>query len=120
MTRMPRSVDAGAGAGVGRGIDRGVERNIELVGRGGPVAPETTLRFPRELPAGDEADVTCVFEWGDGKTFRVRQEIRKAEGTLAAEVTAVGGFMDLKERRLVADPREVLKEPATDPDPLGL
>ncbi|MEU2225635.1 thioesterase family protein [Streptomyces sp. NPDC018347] len=114
---MPRSVDAGAGAGVGRGIDR----DIELVGRGvGPVAPETTLRFPRGLPAGDEADVTCVFEWGDGKTFRVRQEIRKADGTLAAEVTAVGGFMDLKERRLVADPREVLKEPATDPDPLGL
>ncbi|GAB1338620.1 acyl-CoA thioesterase [Streptomyces sp. E-15] len=92
-----------------------------LVGRGvGPVALETTLRFLRELLAGDEVDVTCVFEWGDGKTFRVRPEIRKADGPLAAEVTAVGGFMDLKERRLVADPREVLKELATDPDPLGL
>ncbi|CAL9289733.1 acyl-CoA thioesterase [Streptomyces sp. SudanB182_2057] len=92
-----------------------------LVGRGvGPVALETTIGFRRELLAGDEVDVTCAFEWGDGKTFRIRQEIRKTDGTLAAEITAVGGIMNLTERKLVADPRAVLKELATDPGLFGL
>ncbi|MGW1594359.1 acyl-CoA thioesterase [Streptomyces sp. NPDC002343] len=92
-----------------------------LVGRGvGPVALETTIGFRRELLAGDEVDVTCAFEWGEGKTFRIRQEIRKTDGTLAAEVTAVGGVMDLTQRKLVADPRAVFKELATDPALFGL
>ncbi|WP_318200593.1 acyl-CoA thioesterase [Streptomyces sp. SCL15-4] len=92
-----------------------------LVGRGvGPVALETTIGFRRELLAGDEVDVTCAFEWGEGKTFRIRQEIRKTDGTLAAEVTAVGGIMDLTQRKLVADPRAVFKELATDPALFGL
>ncbi|MEU5083355.1 MULTISPECIES: acyl-CoA thioesterase [Streptomyces] len=92
-----------------------------LVGQGvGPVALETTIGFRRELLAGDEVDVTCAFEWGDGKTFRIRQEVRKTDGTLAAEITAVGGIMNLTERKLVADPRAVLKELATDPGVFGL
>ncbi|MEU9399299.1 acyl-CoA thioesterase [Streptomyces sp. NPDC048242] len=92
-----------------------------LVGRGvGPVALETTIRFRRELLAGDEVDITCAFEWTDGRTFRIRQEIRKLDGTLAAEVTAVGGLMDLEKRKLVTDPREVFKELAAEPALFGL
>ncbi|MEU3523975.1 acyl-CoA thioesterase [Streptomyces sp. NPDC038707] len=92
-----------------------------LMGRGvGPVALETTIGFRRELLAGDEVDVTCAFEWGDGKTFRIRQEIRRTDGTLAAEVTAVAGLMDLTARKLVADPRAVFKELAADPGLFGL
>jgi acyl-CoA thioester hydrolase len=87
-----------------------------LIGSGvGPVALETTIRYLRELLAGDEVEVTCAFEWGEGKTFRIRQTIRKQDGTVAAEITAVGGLMDLKERRLVANASEVLKGLATDP-----
>jgi acyl-CoA thioester hydrolase len=92
-----------------------------LIGRGvGPVALETTLRYRRELVAGDEVEVTCAFAWGEGKTFRIEQTIRKTDGTVAAEITAVGGLMDLKERRLVADPREYFKELASDPGLFGL
>ncbi|MGW2645321.1 acyl-CoA thioesterase [Streptomyces sp. NPDC001393] len=92
-----------------------------LVGQGvGPVALETTIRFRRELLAGDEVDVTCEFEWGGGRTFRIVQEIRKTDGTLAAEVSGVGGLLDLKERKLVADPREVFKELTTDLALFGL
>ncbi|POX63383.1 thioesterase [Streptomyces sp. Ru62] len=92
-----------------------------LVGRGvGPVALETTIRYRRELLAGDEVDVTCAFEWGEGKTFRIRQEVVKTDGTLAAEVVAVGGVMDLTARKLLADPREVFRELATDPALFGL
>ncbi|MER5195173.1 acyl-CoA thioesterase [Streptomyces sp. NPDC002755] len=86
----------------------------------GPVALETTIRYRRELLAGDEVDVTCVFEWGDGKTFRIRQTITKADGTVSAELTSVGGLLDLTERRMVAEPTVYFKELATDPGLFGL
>ncbi|MCI3271349.1 thioesterase family protein [Streptomyces cylindrosporus] len=92
-----------------------------LIGTGvGPVALETTIRYQRELVAGDEVEVTCGFEWGEGKTFRVQQTIRKKDGTVAAEITAVGGLMDLKARRLVTRPGDVFKELASDPGLFGL
>ncbi|EHN75135.1 acyl-CoA thioesterase [Streptomyces coelicoflavus] len=86
----------------------------------GPVALETTIRFRRELLAGDEVAVSCVFEWGGGKTFRIRQVVTKADGTVAAEIDAVGGLMDLTERRLVPDPRQRFKELAAEPELFGL
>ena len=91
-------------------------RQTDLVARGvGPVALETTIRFRRELLAGDEVEVTCAFEWGEGKTFRIVQLVRKTDGTVAAEIEAVGGLMDLGARKLVADPAQRLKELALDP-----
>ncbi|WP_404189246.1 acyl-CoA thioesterase [Streptomyces tauricus] len=88
----------------------------------GPVSLEMTVRYLRELRAGDEVEVTCGFDWGEGrgKTFRIEQTIRKTDRTVAAEITAVGGLMDLKERRLVADPREYFRALATDPRLFGL
>jgi len=98
----------------------GIGQN-ELIGSGvGPVVLETTIRYLRELRAGDEVEVTCGFVWGEGKTFGVEQTIRKADGTVAAEITAVGGLLDLQERRLVADPRAVFKALAPDPGAFGL
>ncbi|MEU0440232.1 acyl-CoA thioesterase [Streptomyces sp. NPDC006186] len=93
----------------------------QLVSTGvGPVALETTVRYRRELLAGDEVDVTCAFLWGEGKTFRMEQQIRKTDGTLAAEITGVGGLLGLKTRRLVADPRAHFKQLAADPGLFGL
>ncbi|MER5604082.1 acyl-CoA thioesterase [Streptomyces sp. NPDC002265] len=87
----------------------------------GPVALETTIRYRRELLAGDEVEVTCAFIWGEGKTFRIEQAIRRTDdGTVAAELTGVGGLMDLKERRLVADPRKHFRTLAADPALFGL
>ncbi len=92
-----------------------------LIGKGvGPVALETTIRYRRELLAGDEVEVTCVFDWSGGKTFRMEQTIRKADGTVAAEITAVGGLLDLAARKLIADPQDYFKELATDPSLFGL
>jgi acyl-CoA thioester hydrolase len=93
----------------------------ELLAKGvGPVVLETTIRYLRELRAGDEVEVTCAFEWGEGKTFRIAQTIRKADGTVSAEVSGVGGLLDLTERRLVKDPREVFRTLASAPDVFGL
>ena len=86
----------------------------------GPVNLQTTIRYHRELRAGDEVDVSCEFEWGGGKTMRVRQEFRRSDGELAAELASVGGLLDLDERRLLTDPRERWRGLARIPQLLGL
>jgi acyl-CoA thioester hydrolase len=86
----------------------------------GPVQLETSIRFHRELRAGDAVDVSCVFVWGDGKTFRVEQDFRHPDGTLVAELANVGGLLNLKERRLVADPAGRFRSLAVAPEVLGL
>ncbi|MEU1285143.1 thioesterase family protein [Kitasatospora sp. NPDC005856] len=96
-------------------------RQADLVAEGvGPVVLETTVKYLRELRAGDSVEVGCSFTWRDGKTFQLVQRLVREDGVLAAEITGVGGILDLTERRLVADPREPLRALATDPDLLGL
>lgn len=92
-----------------------------LVARGvGPVTVETTIRYRRELRAGDETEVSCVFVWGEGRSFRIEQRIVTADGTTAAEISAVCGLLDLQARTMVTDPQGRLRALATDPGLLGL
>jgi acyl-CoA thioester hydrolase len=87
----------------------------------GPVTLETTVRFLRELRLGHEVDVSCVFDWPGGRTGRVSQELRRADdGSLVAELSSVGGLLDLTARRLVADPGAVWRRLARRPELLGL
>lgn len=86
----------------------------------GPVALEATVRYRRELRGGDDVDVSCEFEWGDGKTFRIRQEYRRPDQTLVAELIGIAGVLDLATRRLVSDPKERFRSLATDPALLGM
>ncbi|MGD0455869.1 MAG: thioesterase family protein [Solirubrobacteraceae bacterium] len=81
---------------------------------------EETIRFHHEVRAGEELAVSCTFVWGEGKTFRVEQELRRSDGTLAAEVSNVGAIMDLEQRRLVGDPGAVWRSIAQTPGILGL
>src|SRR5437899_4737409 len=55
----------------------GVAQDKLLASGVGPVALETTARYLRELRGGDEVTVTCEFEWGTGKTFRMVQRIER-------------------------------------------
>lgn len=86
----------------------------------GPVSLEERIRFHHELRANAEVDVSCEFVWGDGKTFRVEQELREPDGTLVAEITNVGGLLDLEERRLVPEPGARWRTVATAPELIGL
>ncbi|GIE27013.1 thioesterase [Actinoplanes italicus] len=86
----------------------------------GPVVLETTIRYLKELRAGDEVDVTCRFLWGEGKTFRVEQDYTRADGVPVAAVTGVAGLLDRSTRRLVDDPAGRLRTLATDPSWLAL
>ncbi|MCA2218267.1 acyl-CoA thioesterase [Jidongwangia harbinensis] len=96
-------------------------RQADLLAHGiGPVNLETTIRFHREVLAGDEVGVTCAFRWGDGKTFRVEQGLHTAGGDPVAEVLSVGGLLDLRERRLLPGPGGHFRALADRPELLGL
>jgi acyl-CoA thioester hydrolase len=86
----------------------------------GPVTLENTIRYHHELRGGDEVDVTCAFAWSEGKTFRIYQQVRRTDGTLAAEITSIGGLLHLGKRRLIGDPAEHWRVRATAPELLGL
>lgn len=81
----------------------------------GPVALEVTVKFRKELRGGERVRVSCRFDYGQGKTFTVAQQILKEDGTVAAEITGVAGILDLATRRLVADPAGRLASLAKDP-----
>lgn len=82
----------------------------------GPAALENTMRFHRELSAGDEVDISCEWIWGERKTFRVEQRIVRADGVLSAELTGRAGLLDLTARRLIADPLQHLTSLASQPE----
>ncbi|AYF75452.1 acyl-CoA thioesterase [Nocardia yunnanensis] len=86
----------------------------------GPVVLEQTIKYLRELHLGDEVTVSCEFEWTGGKIFHMRQQIVKLDGTVSARVDVVAGMLDLKARKLVADPGAALRALAGSPDLLGL
>lgn len=85
----------------------------------GPVALEVTVKFRKELKGGERVRVSCRFDYGQGKTFTVAQQILKEDGTVAAEITGVAGVLDLTTRRLVADPADRLASLAKDPELLS-
>ena len=87
----------------------------------GPVTLETTVRFVRELRLGHEVDVSCTFDWPGGRTGRVAQQLHRADdGSLVAELSSVGGILDLGARKLVPAPAEVWRRLAGRPELLGL
>ncbi|WP_239160809.1 acyl-CoA thioesterase [Virgisporangium ochraceum] len=98
----------------------GVDTDALLRSGVGPVNIETTMRFHRELRGGDEVTVSCAFEWGGGKTFRVRREFHNRAAVLVAEVCTVTGLLDLRTRRLVPDPAARWRAVAGHPEILGL
>jgi acyl-CoA thioester hydrolase len=98
----------------------GLEQD-ELIASGvAPVSLEERIRFRGEVHAGDELDVSCEYVWGQGKTFEIHQELRRLDGALVAEISNVGGLLDLKQRRLVPDPGRRWRSAADDPGLLGL
>jgi acyl-CoA thioester hydrolase len=86
----------------------------------GPVNLETNVRFLHELRGGDDVVVSCTFEWGDGKTFRITRTFVDQRGDPVAVVTSVTGLLDLAARKLVADPAERWRALAAEPQLLGL
>jgi acyl-CoA thioester hydrolase len=101
---------AAAGCGLQRLVDAGL----------GLVMLQTSVKFLRELREGDHVEIDSRLEFGEGKSFGMAHTIVRGDGAVAAEITCRMGLIDSAARRLVADPRERLRELATDPAVLGL
>lgn len=69
-----------------------------------PVLLASHINFRREVRGNDVVRVSCVTEFGSGKSFRMDSTITKSDGTVAAEITCTLGLMDLEQRKLVDDP----------------
>lgn len=86
----------------------------------GPVALDVQVKYRRELRGGDEVDVSAQFVFGEGKTFQIKQDFRRPDGRIAAQLSSTTGLLDLTARRLVDDPAKHFLSLATDPSLLGL
>ncbi|MFC4128837.1 acyl-CoA thioesterase [Nocardia rhizosphaerae] len=86
----------------------------------GAVVLESTIKYRRELRAGDEVTVTAELDFDGGKIFRFHHRIAKLDGTVSAEITVVAGAMDLTARKLIADPATHFRGLAENPELLGL
>ncbi|MGD9588038.1 MAG: acyl-CoA thioesterase [Pyrinomonadaceae bacterium] len=75
----------------------------------GPVIKSDTSEYFREAVMLDELRVT--MENGgfsdDGSRFRVVNNVYKSDGQLAARVTSIGGWLGMKERKLIEPPDEI-------------
>ncbi len=77
----------------------------------GVVIMKDELEYKREVMWMEEIDITFSIAGlaPDGSRFKVQNEVRRANGDLAARITSTGGFMDLDARKLVAPPPAVLE-----------
>jgi len=75
----------------------------------GPVILRDTLEYYKELHLLEEVDVlqTATGISEDGSHFRIRNEFRRADGQRVAKVESVGGWLDLRARKLAAPPPEL-------------
>ncbi|HET7730088.1 MAG TPA: acyl-CoA thioesterase [Usitatibacter sp.] len=72
----------------------------------GPVVRRDEVDYYRELRLLQPftVDLALAGLSADASRFRLRNEIRRADGELAARITSLGGMFDLAARRLVAPP----------------
>ncbi|TCP54195.1 acyl-CoA thioester hydrolase [Tamaricihabitans halophyticus] len=93
----------------------------ELIGNGyGPVNLKTNIQYHHELRGGEDVEVSCDWQWTDGKTFKVVHVFRRPDGEVVAELEHLSGMLDLKTRRLVPNPAEMWRSYAKRPALLGL
>lgn len=75
----------------------------------GPVVRRDEVDYHRELRLLEPFTVRLLLAGAspDCSRFRLRNEIRREGGELAARITSLGGWLDLKARKLVVPPREL-------------
>ena|SRR5687767_3531149 len=75
----------------------------------GPVIKSDFVEYFREVMMLDEIRVTMENGGNseDGSRFRVINSIYKMDGELAARVTTIGGWLGMKERKLIEPPDEI-------------
>ena len=79
--------------------------------RVGPVVRKDELEYFRELKLLDKVTVSLAAAAlaPDASRFLLRNEIRRADGELAARITSSGGWLDLDKRRLRVPPENLAR-----------
>ena len=72
----------------------------------GPVVRRDEIDYYRELHFQEQVKVNLLLAGlaPDASRFRIRNEIYREDGQLAARITSLGGWFDLNARKLVAPP----------------
>jgi acyl-CoA thioester hydrolase len=72
----------------------------------GPVVRRDEVDYFRELRMLEPFAVSFALAGAseDVSRFRLRNEIRREDGQVAARITSLGGWLDLRARKLVAPP----------------
>ena len=72
----------------------------------GPVVKRDEVDYHRELRMLQPftVNILCAGLADDASRFRIRNEVRREDGELAARITSTGGILDLAARKLVAPP----------------
>jgi acyl-CoA thioester hydrolase len=75
----------------------------------GPVVRRDEVDYYRELRLLQSIRVNFLLAGlsADASRFRIRNEIRREDGELAARVTTLGGWFDLAARKLVVPPEKL-------------
>jgi len=67
----------------------------------GPIILEATIKFMRELTPRETAIIRSELASYERKIGKFRQQILKADGTVACEATFTFGLFDMQARRLI-------------------
>lgn len=76
----------------------------------GPVVRKDEIRYFSEIGLLEAFRMSLVVAGlaADGSNFRMQNEVRRADGKLAARITSAGGWLDLDQRKLTAPPEGLL------------
>jgi acyl-CoA thioester hydrolase len=87
----------------------------------GPVVKKEEIEYFREIGLHEKVIVTytVLAMSPDGARFTIENEIWSANGERAAVVRSTGGWLDLRGRKLVAPPKELLEAFARVPKAAG-
>ena len=77
----------------------------------GPVIMKDEIEYLREVRLLEKIEIGLAVAGAsdDGSRFLLRNEFRLTDGRLAATVTSLGGWLDLKRRKLIAPPASLLE-----------
>jgi acyl-CoA thioester hydrolase len=77
----------------------------------GPVLFSETSQYFKEVLIGETITVTlCVVDRSaDGTRWSIQHEVFKANGQMAASLRADGAWIDLRARKLMAPPQQLLE-----------
>jgi acyl-CoA thioester hydrolase len=83
----------------------------------GPVVMKDEVEYFREANLLDELDIALSLAGlaEDGSRYRLRNEFARLDGTMCARVTSTGGWLSLRERKLVTPPPGLLNSLRTLP-----